>query len=256
MAIVVILGIAIVALVFNLQAKNKLPKIKKEPANISVSEPKTKATVSLPFAIKGSARVFESVVNVRIYEEKNKEIIYEDVAYAKAPDIGQFGDFEITIDYLIKRPTTNQVIAETYWTSPKDGSPMDIVRIPLVLNLDNTQNISLFFSKTLGADTDCSKVYPVARVIAQKDNVSNLLRTTLELLIKGPRFVEQGEEYASAIDATIKIKDLVIKDGSAKISFDKKITGKDAQACEEKTATSQIIKTATQFSSIKRVEIK
>ncbi len=72
----------------------------------------------------------------------------------------------------------------------------------------------------------------------------------------GPKFVEQGEEYASAIDFGVEIKSLTIKDGVAQIGFSKDIVADIANPCGDEIATAQIIKTATQFSAVKKVEIK
>ena len=98
--------------------------------NIKISSPQKNDTVSLPVVIKGEARVFENVVNVRIKTVQG-ELITETATMAKSPDIGQFGLFEITIPEL--KTKDKNVIAQVYWISPKDGSDLDMIEIPLNL---------------------------------------------------------------------------------------------------------------------------
>ena len=96
--------------------------------NIRVTSPKPNETVTSPFVVVGEARVFENIVNVRVTNAAGEAFINE-TAYAKAPDVGQFGPFSINLSYKFKN--TKEGFVEVYSKSAKDGSDEDLVRIPV-----------------------------------------------------------------------------------------------------------------------------
>jgi len=104
----------------------------KEKANISVSSPLPNEKVTIPFKVKGEARVFENTVLVRLKDESSQVLFFAPFT-AQAPEAGSFGPFEAVIDKLEKAPSGERVFLEVFWTSPKDGSELDLVSIPLRL---------------------------------------------------------------------------------------------------------------------------
>lgn len=97
--------------------------------NIRVISPKPNDKLTSPFVVMGEARVFENVVNIRVTNTKGDAFIQE-TAYAKAPDVGQFGPFSINLSYKFKN--TKEGFVEVYHKSPKDGSEEDLIRIPVI----------------------------------------------------------------------------------------------------------------------------
>lgn len=99
-----------------------------ESGNIKVSQPLPLQTVSSPLAVRGEARVFENNVEYRL-TESDGTVLAEGFATAQAPDIGQFGPFEATIGFNTE---TEVGTLEVFSTSPKDGSEINKVTIPLI----------------------------------------------------------------------------------------------------------------------------
>lgn len=97
-----------------------------EPA-IWVTHPTPNQVASVPLLIKGSARVFEAAVSARLLDDKGN-ILAEShaTATAGAPDRG---DFEMSVKFT--PPAEGHGVLEVYWASPKDGSMLDVVSVPL-----------------------------------------------------------------------------------------------------------------------------
>lgn len=105
--------------------KRNLEKVY-EPA-IWVTHPVAGQIAGVPLLLKGSARVYEGTVSARLLDSENK-IIAEGRATASCSAPGR-GDFEMKLTYT--SPGKGHGILEVYWVSPKDGSQLDTVRIPI-----------------------------------------------------------------------------------------------------------------------------
>ncbi|MCL6558390.1 MAG: GerMN domain-containing protein [Firmicutes bacterium] len=94
---------------------------------IWVYRPQPGQRVTSPLIVTGSARVFEATVQVRLLDGEKRVITSASgMATAGAPERGEF-----TIKLEFKPPKTDKGYLEVFWPSPKDGSPLDVVRIPL-----------------------------------------------------------------------------------------------------------------------------
>ncbi len=94
--------------------------------NIRVTAPTNGQTISNPVTVTGHARTFEQGVNFRL-REANGRVLAEDFTTAQAPELGQFGPFQITINY--PEPTQREGVLEVFQSSPRDGSEIDKVII-------------------------------------------------------------------------------------------------------------------------------
>ena len=99
----------------------------KTEVNIVVLSPEVNQSVENPFLVRGRARVFENVVSIKLRDKKGK-VLTETTTYAASPDVGQFGDFEAYVGYSTPEA---QGTLEVYQASAKDGSPTDLVKIPV-----------------------------------------------------------------------------------------------------------------------------
>lgn len=97
--------------------------------NIEVLAPFMGDEVKSGFVVKGNARTFESVVNIRLVDS-NGTIITETFTTANSPDVGQFGPFEKSINF--STDDTSGTL-QVFQYSAKDGSIIDLVEIPLQL---------------------------------------------------------------------------------------------------------------------------
>ncbi len=231
-----------------------LPSISSAPvANVQVSSPKTGDEVNFPFAVSGQARVFENMLNVRLVEQGTRKLLYQTPVYANAPDIGQFGLFEQEMDYLVVEPASENVVLEAFWNSPKDGSEIDVVSIPLKLNLGETSAVKVFFGEQVDNEYnyDCNVVFSFNRVVA-KTNVP--ARRALEILLAGPSLAD-GQGVFTSINPGVKIQSLAIDNGTARVDFDEQLEFQLGGSCRVTAIRSQITETLKQFPTVENVII-
>jgi len=97
-----------------------------EPA-IWVYRPQPNQRVTSPLLVTGSARVFEATVQARLLTEGGSVLARGfGTATAGAPERG---DFEIRLEF--SSPAADKGWLEVFWISPKDGSELDKVRLPV-----------------------------------------------------------------------------------------------------------------------------
>lgn len=97
--------------------------------NIHLFAPVAQSTVSSPLVIKGEARVFENVVLYRVKDE-NGTILAQGSTLAQSPDIGLFGPFSTEV--AIPLNDSQDGTLEVFTSSPKDGSEINKITIPIV----------------------------------------------------------------------------------------------------------------------------
>jgi Immunoglobulin-like domain of bacterial spore germination/Sporulation and spore germination len=96
---------------------------------ISVQSPTIGETVSSPVAISGSANVFEATVSLRILDENGHEIAR---GFTNATcGTGCRGSYSTTLAYHVDHDQAGTV--EVFESSAKDGSPINVVSIPVTL---------------------------------------------------------------------------------------------------------------------------
>ena len=221
-------------------------------ANIHIINIKNGQEVNLPFVVEGEARVFESVVNVALKDSKG-QILYQANVMAQSPDMGQFGPFFKEIDFLTKLPADDNAILEVYSLSAKDGAVINLVSIPVVLKLPETTTVKLFFNNNkLDPAISCNKVFSVERIIAKTIAPA---RKTLELLLGGVMPIESKKGFYSNLNPDVKIQELTIANGVAKVDFDKTLEQGVGGSCRVAAIRAQIAQTLKQFSSVKDVII-
>lgn len=97
-----------------------------EPA-IWVTHPSESQVVGIPLLIKGSARVYEGTVQIRL-SDNSGTVLAESTATASEGPPGR-GDFETSLKF--NPPSEGKGTLEVYWVSPKDGSEQDKVTVPV-----------------------------------------------------------------------------------------------------------------------------
>ncbi|MFA6321992.1 MAG: GerMN domain-containing protein [Candidatus Buchananbacteria bacterium] len=220
--------------------------------NIVIFNLRPNQTIPFPFSIIGEARVFENNFNYRLKDEKGN-IIASGFSTAQSPDAGQFGSFEIKINSLFKKPLTKNVTLEILDFSAKDGSEIDLVSMPLILEIGETSTINLYYSNSkLDPTVSCNKVFPVKRIIPKTEAMA---RAAIEQLFLGPNSQEASDDYSTALNYGVKIQNLSINSGTAKIDFDETLQSGVGGSCRVSAVRAQIIETLKQFSTIKNVII-
>lgn len=220
-----------------------------QQANIVVTEPMEDDQVENPLTISGEARVFENSFAYRILDADGN-ILVEGHDMADAPDIGQFGPFDIEVSYAI--PTTEQGTVEVFEYSAKDGSEINKVVIPVTFAPSDKTSVKIFLShETADPNASCEQVYPVDRFVPKTTTVA---KAALEELVKGPTDEESDEAMFSSLPAGVKVISVNVNDGVARATFSAGLNNV-AGSCRVMAIRKQIEQTLLQFNSIDSVEI-
>lgn len=94
---------------------------------IWVTAPIAGQKITSPLTVAGSARVFEATVNYRVLDESG-QVLVSSFTNASEGAPGR-GDFSKTFSLPLSSPGRGKV--EVFWLSPKDGSELDKVTVPV-----------------------------------------------------------------------------------------------------------------------------
>ncbi len=96
---------------------------------ILVESPTLGQTVSSPMLINGTANVFEGVFRARIVDSDG--LVIQEGLVTATSGTGTRGTFALALPFEIDEPGPGSLIV--FAESPKDGSPIDVIEIPLQL---------------------------------------------------------------------------------------------------------------------------
>jgi len=223
--------------------------------NITVSYPKPNGTIGEIFKVAGRARVFENQLNIRIVASGKN--IYETGVMAMAEDVGQFGGFEKEINlYNLGLEESQNIFLEVFDYSAKDGSEIDKVSVPLkfVPSGEAVTEVTVYFGSKEDPDQSfsCTNLFPIERVVPKTEGVA---RAALEELLKGPTVAERDQGYFTNVNIGVKINNLTIENGTARVDFDDQLEYQVGGSCRVAAIRAQITRTLTQFSTVKSVVI-
>lgn len=227
----------------------KIEKNKEE--NIRVLEPQPNDAISLPFALKGEARVFEGAFNYRL-KDSDGTVLIERFATAHGIDASQFAPFEISVSY--PEPKGKIGILEVFDYSAKDGSEIDMVSVPVRFQKIAGARVAVFFTnqKKDPRGLSCEKTFPIYRRVAKNQT---LARSAITELLKGPDRLEYEAGYGTAINSGTALQKISIENGIAHVDFDSMLEVGVGGSCRVAAIESQIKETLKQFSSVKEVII-
>lgn len=97
--------------------------------NIHIFSPAPNTQIGPILIVTGEARVFENAFSYRLLDATNATV-FESNAMANAPDIGQFGPFQLTIT-VPPQLVGSSGFLQVFQYSAKDGTPADVVTVPL-----------------------------------------------------------------------------------------------------------------------------
>lgn len=104
------------------------PEVWSDSSNISVRIPQPNAIVRSPLIVEGLERTFEQNVVLRLRDGKGNELAKISTT-GTAPDLGIHGPYRAQLSF--DKPKTRSGTLEVFQGSPKDGSEIDKVTIPL-----------------------------------------------------------------------------------------------------------------------------
>jgi hypothetical protein len=226
--------------------------------NIRVYQPVSGETVGQPLVVAGQARVFENAFSYRLLDGAGRQLA-AGFDHARASDVGQYGAFSITIEYVLPQTATGTV--EVFTHSAVDGSVVDLVSIPVTFSEKEFTAVKVFFDnpsakysnpETGLVDNECDGVFPVARTAPKTTAVA---RAALEQLLFGPTEIERRLGYATAINPGVRIRSLKIVDGVATVDLSSELTAAVGGSCRVTIIARQIELTLKQFETIKSVNL-
>jgi len=222
--------------------------------------------VSLPIVIEGEARgnwFFEASFPVRLLDKNNKEIALAVAAAQSDWMTTDFVPFKAVIN-LSALPETEEGILVLEKDNPS-GLPENDGKISLPVRFPKEEDVSIvkvfFNNEKMDPEFSCNKVFPVERVISKTPAVA---RAALELLLEDPTLEEQGETFFSAVEGRsfftsinkeVKIQQLTIEDGIARVDFDSQLEFQVGGSCRVSAIRAQITETLKQFTTVKEVII-
>ncbi|MEK9155471.1 MAG: Gmad2 immunoglobulin-like domain-containing protein [Patescibacteria group bacterium] len=216
--------------------------------NIVVTSPHADDTIGLPLVVTGRARVFENTFSYRLLDSDETTVLVEGFGTADAPDVGQFGDFIITTSYSL--PTGSTGTLEVFAHSAKDGSVIDLARVPVKFSAIETMVIKTYWTSSANT-TDCSQVVASERRIAKTVATAH---AALSELLAGPNAAEQAKGYKTAIPDDVTIKSITIKDGVVDVELSKEIDV--GGSCRMAAIRAQIETTLKQFPTVTSVGLR
>ena len=232
------------------------PPEKPDPeANIRVNYPRPGAVIAgATLGVKGVARTFENNVVYRLVGAGGKEL-----AQGHTTATGEMGTFSpFTFSIPLKPEFAGEVTLEVFENSAKDGSVINLVKVPLTLHPGDAgtgadRPLTLFFSNSEmnpGAE-DCSRVFPTQR---SSGGTPAVAEKALTELLRGPTAEERSKGFNSEIPAGTTLRGITINNGTARADFGGGIA-QVAGACRVTAIRSQIERTLRQFGSVRSVVI-
>jgi hypothetical protein len=222
--------------------------------NIIVSV-KSNQIIASPFQISGKARgfwFFEASFPIKLIDENNN-VLATTVARAQGDWMtNEFVDFNAEIEFNSKND--GKVFLVFNRDNPS-GLPEndEEFRIPVKIELAETMIIKVFFNNNqMDPEMSCNKVFPVQRIIKKTEAVG---RAAIEELLRGPAETEKTQGFFTSINSEVKIQNLTIENGIAKIDFDEQLQFQVGGSCRVSAIRAEIIETLKQFESVKEVII-
>ena len=218
-------------------------------ANITVTSPKTGDKVGNPITVTGKARVFENTFAYGLRDTSGRKL-YENFGMADAPDMGQFGNYTVKIPVPVNAPV--DLVVEVWEYSAKDGSVINLVRVPVKLSTQQTQTLKIYMGKTGVSENDCKTMVAVNRTVIQTNEPAYI---SLIELLKGPTNTEKQNDYYTSLPDNVRLNSLVLRGSTVTADFDETLQAGVGGSCRVTAIRAQITQTLKQFSSIKNVVI-
>ena len=209
------------------------------------------AAVAGSVLVRGVARVFENQFLVQLVDASGKVLAHAS-ASASAPDAGQYGDFAVTL--TVPWSVGGSVWVKAFDPSPKDGSPLGLVEVPLTIASSSAKMVAIkvFWGATGNNQADCTAVVPLERTVAA---TSSIARAALAELLAGPTDAEKTDGYFSSIPSGVRLQKLSIVNGVAYADFDQTLDRAVGGSCRVAAIRAQITKTLMQFSTVRSVVV-
>lgn len=223
---------------------------------IKVTDPLMNQTITSPLAVRGEARgywFFEASFPIKVLDANGKTI-GQGIAQAQSDWMTEnFVPFVAEIIFDNPRTKTGALVLEK--DNPSGLSEnADYLRIPVRFNLDlKTVKVKVFFNNSeMDPEFSCNKVFSVERQVPETKAVA---RAALDQLLLGPAQQDKEKGFFTSINSGVKIQNLSIENGVAKVDFDTQLEFQVGGSCRVSAIRLQITETLKQFLSVREVMI-
>jgi len=229
---------------------------KEKTSDIIVAQPKPNETITSPLEVEGRARgswFFEASFPIKLVGETDNDLITTGIAQAQGDWMtNDFVSFKATLEFGPTKAKTGILILEK---DNPSGLPENArqIEIPVKFASRETMMVKAYFNNNeMDAEFSCNKVFPVEREVYKAEAVA---RVAVEELLKGPLSMEISQGFFTSINSGVKIQELTIEDGVARIDFDEQIEFQVGGSCRVSAIRAQITQTLKQFPTVKSVII-
>lgn len=227
----------------------------KQPDEVIVVRPQPNQLINSPLAVEGRARgtwFFEASFPIELIDNQGK-ILGQSYVQAQSDWMTEnFVAFKGEINYQAVATTTGKLVLKN---DNPSGLPQYDKRIemPVLISPSQTITVKAFFSNNnLDPEISCNKVFPAERFVPKTLAPA---KAALEELLKGPSEKESGQGFYTSINSGVKIQELTIVNGTAKVDFDETMEKGMGGSCRVSAIRAQITETLKQFSTVKEVVI-
>jgi hypothetical protein len=195
--------------------------------------------------VAGEARTFEANVQIRVRDGDGAELAHT-FTTAVTPDMGVFGPFSAPARY--SEPSTSRGFVEVFESSARDGSEINMIRVPVVFGEQEWTSVRLFFSpETVG--NDCSETVTITRRIPRTPAIG---RAALEELLAGPTDEDRHRfTVTTTIPPGVAVRSFVIRESVAYADFDRTIEA--GGSCRVTAIRANVTRTLLQFPTVRSV---
>ncbi len=216
---------------------------------ICMSETYLNRALESPFVVTGTVLAFEGQFVWELNDASGNHL-EGGTAMSSASDTGMTGSFEIR-SFLLTLPKTASGTLVLFESSPKDGTPIHELRIPVGLPT-KTREIKTFLLRlaeddTVGIGCEEGKFFSF-----NIPHTSLPVEASLRFLMD-PRIFPDG--YESKIPHTATLRSLDFRDGSLRLEFSEELAERAMGAYRSCGIRAQIERTVKQFPSVKQVMI-
>jgi len=217
-----------------------------EAPDIIVFSPGKDDTVGKSFVVSGKTRLSSQILSYKLSDNTSRVLLEGTLPLLQYGD-EVFREFNTKIE-IIEGFKSEGGTLEVYSQGP--GLESSRVSLPLIFQKER-ERVKVFFSSRKEKSTDCSRVYPVERILSGE---SDMYTETVEHLLKGPTKVEETEGFFTSIPEDTTAYDVFLEEGVVWLDFSEELS-EGGGSCMMTARKAQIEETMFQFLEVKDVVI-
>jgi spore germination protein GerM len=201
--------------------------------------------------VSGRARVKDREVAIVVKDGAGNELVQTTADLLPAAT-GDFTRFSQTVALLPQRPGGGSI--EVFLRDQSGNQVSEKTTRVLAFVAPNTVPVKVFFNNSkLDPEITCTKVFAVDRQVSSK---TQIYRSVIEELIKGPTEEEKGSGYSSLLPDGVILKSIAADaNGIVTADFNEALDRGVAGSCRVNSIRAQIVTTLEQFPEVRGVVI-